>query len=309
MERRFEARLQEMLAQAEVPVDVVNGLIGRVTDFAEPYARSLSEPEQREHTVEYIEGLLSKLDHKTGEGIAYLHDQERQGIQKFIGHVPWEHRPLLMTLARQVAADLGEPDGVIVFDPSSFAKKGTKSVGVARQWCGRLGKVENCQVGIYMAYVTRKEHAIVNTRLYLPEDWAKDRRRREEAGVPKSIEFQTRHQLALDMVAECGADLPHTWIAGDDEMGRPTGFRLELRALGERYLLAVPSNTLIRDIETPLPEYSGRGRPPKNPFTRVDKWCAKLAEDAWTMIDVRDGEKGPLMIEAAKTRIRARTET
>ena len=81
----------------------------------------------------------------------------------------------------------------------------------------------------------------------------------------------------------------------------PNSFRLELRALGERYLLAVPSNTLIRDIESPLPEYSGRGRPPKNPFTRVDKWCAKLPEDAWTVIDVRDGEKGPLMIEAVKT--------
>ena len=129
--------------------------------------------------------------------------------------------PLLGTLAGQVGEDLGESDGVIVFDPSAFPKKGDKSVGVAMQWCGRLGKVENCQVGIYMAYVTRKEHTIVNTRLYLPEEWAKDRKRRKEAGVPKSIKFQTRHQLALEMLAECGGDLPHTWIAGDDEMGRP----------------------------------------------------------------------------------------
>jgi SRSO17 transposase len=203
---------------------------------------------------------------------------------------------LLSRLAAQAGKELAEPDGVIVFDPSAFPKKGDKSVGVAMQWCGHLGKVENCQVGVYMAYVTRTEHVIVNERLYIPEEWAKDRGRRAEAGVPESIEFQTRHQLALEMMAECGSILPHTWIAGDDEMGRPTGFRLELRALGERYLLAVPSNTLIRDIESPLPEYSGRGRHPKNPFIRVDKWCAKLPEDAWTTVDVRDGEKGPLII-------------
>jgi SRSO17 transposase len=216
---------------------------------------------------------------------------------------------MLGTLAVDVGNDLGEPDGVIVFDPSAFPKKGDKSVGVAKQWCGRLGKVENCQVGVYMAYVTRTEHAIVNTRLYLPEEWAKDRGRRKEAGVPQSIKFLTRHQLAVEMLKECGGVLPHTWITGDDEMGRPSGFRLELRALGERYLLAVPSNTLIRDIDAPPPDYSGRGPHPKNPFIRVDDWCAKLPEDAWTTIAVRDGEKGPLVIEAVKRRVQARTET
>ena len=160
-----------------------------------------------------------------------------------------------------------------------------------------------------MGYVTRIEHALVNVRLYLPEDWAKDRARRAEAGIPKTIKFQTRHQLALEMLGECGGDLPHTWVAGDDEMGRPSSFRLNLRSRGERYLLAVPSNTLIRDIDVPLPEYSGRGRHPKNPFMRVNDWCSMLLEDAWTKIDVRDGEKGPLVIEAVKCRVQARTDT
>jgi SRSO17 transposase len=309
MERRFEARLQEMLAQAEVPVDLVDGLLERVTDFAEPYARSLSEPEQRQHTVEYIKGLLSKLDHKTAEGIAYLHDHERQGIQKFIGHVDWDHKPLLVTLAEQVAIDLGEPDGVIVFDPSGFPKKGTKSVGVSRQWCGRLGKLENCQVGVYLGYVSRKEHALVNMRLYLPKEWAKARTRRTEAGVPRDIRFQTRHELALEMLDEQGSLLPHSWVSGDDEMGRPASFRLALRDRGQRYLLAVPSNTLIRDMDTPPPQYSGRGRHPKSPFTRVDSWCRGLPEACWTRIDVGDGEKGPLVVEVVKCRVQARTET
>ena len=95
----------------------------------------------------------------------------------------------------------------------------------------------------------------MNTRLYLPKEWAKDHRHHKEAGVPKSIKFCTRHQLALEMLWNAGGDLPHKWNAGDDEMGRPSGFRLELRALGERYLLAVPSNTLIRDNDAPPPEY------------------------------------------------------
>src|SRR6516162_2606897 len=259
MERRFDSRLNEMLDQAQVPIAVLRGVFPRLERFVEPFAATLPGPEHQRHAAEYVTGLISKLERKTGEGIAYLHDQQRQGIQKFIGEVPWDHQPMLGTLATQLGEELGEPDGVIVFDPSGFPKKGTKSVGVAKQWCGRLGKVERCQVGIYMGYVTRTEHAIVDVRLYLPKEWAKDRARRKEAGVPKSITFQTRHQLALEMLAGNGKSLPHTWIAGDDEMGRPSGFRLELRALGERYLLAVPSNTTVRDIEATLPAYCGRG--------------------------------------------------
>jgi len=309
VDHRFPSRLNEMLDQAVVTPDLLKGLLPRLEAFMAPFAATLVETEQKRHAAEYVSGLLSNLEHKTGEGIAYLHDQQRQGIQKFIGHVPWDHQPWLLTLASQIGHELGEPDGVIVFDPSSFPKKGTKSVGVAKQWCGRLGKVENCQVGIYLGYVTRKEHALVDVRLYLPEDWTKDRARCAAAGVPKSIRFRTRHRLALEMLQECGGSLPHAWIAGDDEMGRPSGFRRELRARGERYLLAVPSNTVVRDIEAPLPEYSGRGRHPKNPWVRLDNWAAAVPERAWTRLEVRDGEKGPLVIEVVKCRVQARTET
>jgi SRSO17 transposase len=295
-----------MLAQAQVSADLVDGLLERLDLFIAPFTATLGEPEQRRHAAEYVTGLLSKLKHKTGEGIAYLHDQERQGIQKFIGHVPWRHQPLLTALAQQVGEELGEPDGVIVFDPSGFPKKGTMSVGVARQWCGRLGKVDNCQVGVYMAYASRKEHAITNVRLYLPKEWAKDRARRHKASIPRSIKFQTRQELALAMLDEQGSLLPHAWVAGDDEMGRPASFRQTLRDRGERYLLAVPSNTTIRDLEATPPEYGGRGRPPKSPFVRVDRWCAALPASAWTRLDVRDGEKGPLVIDAVKRRVQAR---
>ena len=162
-------------------------------NFIEPFVEHLPAPEHRRHAAEYVTGLMSKLERKTGEGIAYLLDQQRQGIQKFLGEVPWNHQPMLRTLAAQVGQELGEPDGVIVFDPSGFPKKGTKSVGVAKQWCGRLGKVERCQVGIYMGYVTRTEHAIVDVRLYLPKEWAKDRAsgRRPECPSPSRFRLGT----------------------------------------------------------------------------------------------------------------------
>lgn len=309
MERRYESRLQELLAQAQVPPELIDGLLNRLEVFLQPYTAALREPEQKRHAREYVTGLLSNLKHKTGEGIAYLHDQDRQGLQKFIGEVPWEDRQLMKVLVDDVGTELGEADGVIVFDPSGFPKKGTKSVGVARQWCGRLSKVDNCQVGVYMAYVSRKGQTLVDVRLYLPKEWTKDRHRRKEAGIPKGIKFHTRHELALEMLDEHGGRLPHTWVTGDDEMGRPSQFREALQERGQRYLLAVPSNVWIRDGEVPAPPYSGRGRVPMVPFQRVDKWAANLPEDAWTRIEVRDGEKGPLVIEAAKRRVFPRTRT
>jgi len=309
MERRFEARLQQMMDQAEVSPELLRELLPRLREFVQPFVTDRATPEQIRHATEYIMGLVSQLEHKSGEGIAYLHDQNRQGLPKFLGHLSWDHPPMLGTWARQVGQELGPADGVLVFDPSAFPKKGTQSVGVAKHWCGRLGKVDHCQVGAFLGHVTRKGHVLVNVRLYLPEEWTKDKVRCAAAGVPRPIKFGTRHQLALEMLDECGAVLPHTWIAGDDEMGRPSGFRRDLRTRGERYLLAVPSNTLIRDLDAPPPAYSGRGRYPKDPFLRGDDRSSRLPEGAWTAVTVRDGEKGPLEIEVVKRRVQARTDT
>ena len=151
MERRFRVRRDELLGDAEVHPDLLRGLAPRLEGFVQPFVAALGSGAQRQNATHNIRGLVSNLGGKTAEAIAYLHDRERQGLQKFVGQSPWDHRPLLPELARQVGAELGEPDGVLVFDPSAFPKKGTGSVGVARQWCGRLGKLENCQVGVYLA--------------------------------------------------------------------------------------------------------------------------------------------------------------
>ena len=308
MERRFRVRLDELLDDAVVEAVVLRGMLPRLERFLEPFVASLETTERRSHAQHYISGLVSDLRRKNAEGIAYLHDQERQGLQKFVGQVPWEERPLITELARQVGAELGEPDGVLVFDPSAFPKKGTASVGVQRQWCGRLGKIDNCQVAVYLGYASRVEHALVDCRLYLPREWAKDGERRAEGGVPKAVRFRTRHELALQMLEEHGAVLPHAWVAGDDEMGRCGWFRQELRGRGEQYLLAVPGNTSVRNLAAPDPPYTGHGRRPRVPFVRVDRWCAALPAEAWQTIEVRHGEKGPLVVQASRTLVQARTD-
>jgi SRSO17 transposase len=202
---------------------------------------------------------------------------------------------------------LGEADGVLVFDPSAFAKKGTDSVGVQRQWCGRLGKIDNCQVGLYLGYVSRREHALVDFRLYLPKEWAKRKRRRRKAGVPDALRFRTRHELILEMLDEHGPRLPHAWISGDDELGRCAWFREQLQGRDECYLLAVPSNTLVRDLTAPDPPYDGHGRRPSVPFLRVERWCAALPATAWQTVEVRDAEKGPVVVQVAWTLVQARS--
>jgi SRSO17 transposase len=308
MTSRLAARRDQLLADAQVDPRILRGVLPRLEAFLGPFLASLQRSEQGQHARHYIAGLVSNLPDKNVESIAYLHDQEREPLQQFIGQSPWDHYPWLTELARQVGQQLGTPDGVLVFDPSAFPKKGHASVGVQRQWCGRLGKIDNCQVGVYLGYVGHTEHALVDVRLYLPKEWTKDKRRRATAGVPRTVRFRTRHELALQMLGERGPVLPHAWVSGDEEMGRCSWFRQELRSRHERYLLAVPSNTAVRDLTAPEPPYTGQGCRPRVPFTRVDRWCQTVAEKAWQTIEVRAGERGPVVVQAVEALVQARTE-
>jgi SRSO17 transposase len=250
MEARYEVRKQELLDECKLHPEIFEEVQLRLKTFMEPFLETFGRCEQRGHAETYVSGLLSNLKRKNAEGIAYRFGQDRLGLQHFLGAAEWDDAPLRMELAREVGEQLGEADGVLVFDPSAFKKSGRESVGTARQWCGRLGKVENCQVAIYLGYVSRQEHALVDVQLYLPKEWTRDKARCRKAGVPKRRQrHRTRHQLCLDMLEEKGRLLPHAWVTGDDEMGRVFWFRRRLHGSGERYLLAVPSNTLIRDRE------------------------------------------------------------
>jgi SRSO17 transposase len=308
MEARYALRKSQLLDECQIAPEIFEQVMPRLHTFMKPFVRIFQGQAADQHATTYVCGLLSNVERKNIESIAYRFGQSRLPLQSFIGWDAWDDAPLREELRSQVKTHLGQSDGVLVFDPSGFPKSGRESVGVARQWCGRLGKVDNCQVAIYLGYVSRKGHTLVDTRLYLPKEWTKDKARLDKAGVPKgSRAYRTRHQLALEMLEHNGASLPHRWLAGDDEMGRPYWFRRRLEALGEQYLLAVPSNTMMRDLEVEPPASSGRGRRPPRPWHSVKAWSQSLADEPWCRIDVRDGAKGPLVVEAVKRRVVSRT--
>jgi SRSO17 transposase len=147
---------------------------------------------------------------------------------------------------------------------------------------------------------------LLDFRLYLPEEWAHDELRRQECHVPEEVRYQTRQEQCLEMLDAWGEQIPHGWVTGDDELGRHTRFRHALRERGERYLLGVPCNTAIRDLEASSPAYQGRGHPPKAPWQSVSAWRQSLGSDGWTRLTVRNGEKGPVEIELMIRRVQTR---
>jgi len=277
--------------------------LANLKKFLRRYADRFYRIEQSGHAATYIEGLLSDLSRKTCEPIAIDHGQHRKPLQHFVGAGLWDDEKVLAELHAHVREELGDPRGVLILDPSSFPKKGHSSVGVKRQWCGRLGTTANCQVGVYLGYAGHGGAALVDRRLYLPKEWC-HASRRAEAHIPDDVHFQTRQEIALDLLKKAGPRLAHVWVTGDEEFGRPTWFRRALSDLGERFVLEVPSNTMIRDLEAaPLEPRLPNGNSPVTPFARVSTWAKKLPASAWTRIKVRDTEKGPLEFEAARTTV------
>ena len=156
--------------------------------------------------------------------------------------------------------------------------------------------------------MNRSNHALLDFRLSLPQEWIRDKQRRQACHVPEAVSYRTRHEQCLEMLDLWGKQVPHGWVTGDDELGRHTRFRGELRQRGERYVLGVPCTTTIRDLQVPLPEYAGRGRRPKAPWQSVTDWRKALDPMAWTRLTVRDGEQGPVAIEMVKRRVQTRME-
>ena len=186
-------RREELLSDCLVSPDVFIPMVDRLGEFVMPSQQALETAASQHHIHLYLQGLLSHLEHKNAEKIAALVDVERQILQDFIGTAPWDHRPLVEVLVGQVADELGEPDGIIAFDPSSFPKCGTHSVGVKRQWCGHRGKIDNGQVGVFMGYVSHDDHTLLDFRLSLPEEWARDEPRRHACHVPPEVPYQTQN--------------------------------------------------------------------------------------------------------------------
>src|SRR6478672_6037869 len=186
---------QALLADAVVTPAAVAEQADRLTAFLPRYLPRFYRVEQRATATLVIRGHLSGLERKTCEPIAIEAGLPRKPIQFFVGAGKWDDESVMTELRLHVREELAESDGVVVIDPSAFPKKGTESCGVARQWCGRLGKVDNCQVGVFLAYAARTGYAPLDRRLYLPEDWADDAARREKRHVPPGVKFQEKWQI------------------------------------------------------------------------------------------------------------------
>ena len=295
---------QRLLDDAQVRVEDVRGCRGRLNRFLQSYLPLFYRSEQRDNAVIVVEGLLSGLERKTAEPIAAAHGVQRKPIQFFVGSGKWDDEAVMARLRAHVVEAMGDPRGVLVLDPTAFPKKGTQSCGVGRAWCGRLGKVENCQSGVFLAYATERGQAPLDRRLHLPADWASDPVRREKTHVPAQIEFQEHWRSGLAMIEAHRARVPHAWVAADDEFGRAGEFRAGLRELGESYVVDVPGMTRIRDLDAPPPrEKAKNGRKRQRPFERMDQWAANQPPEQWKKIQVKDGEKGPIVVWAMTARV------
>src|SRR4051794_6263071 len=300
---------QAILADAVLPPDAVRGCGDRLGRFLGRYLPRFRRAEQRHNAALVIRGLLSGLQRKTCEPIAVEAGVHRKPIQFLVGAGKWDDEAVMAELRGHVAEELGDDRAVLILDASTFPKSGADSCGVGRQWCGRLGKQENCQRGIFLAYAAAGGYAPLDRRLYLPEDWADDPARRRKCHVPEEVEFRQGWRIAADLIERSGPGLPHGWVAGDDEFGRPAQFRSWLRRRGERYILDVPGDTVVRDLECPRPERrAGRGARPQVPFGRVDAWAAGQPEGRWARLTIRGGEKGPLRVDAMVVRVRTKLD-
>src|SRR5580692_4725723 len=180
---------QQLLEQTEVTPTTVRQCARRLTQFIQRYLPFFYRDEQRQHAQIILQGKLTGLQRKTTEPIALDADLKRRPLQHFVGAGAWDDDAVLAELRRHVRDDLSDAEGVLVLDGSAFPKKGTESCGVARQWCGRLGKVDNAQAGVFLAYVAPRGKALMDCRLFLPPAQAADRKHRTKTYVPKEVAF------------------------------------------------------------------------------------------------------------------------
>jgi SRSO17 transposase len=294
---------QALLADAELSMDDVVGCRQRLEDFLRRYLPRFYRVEQHQLALVVLQGKLSNLQRKTSEPIAYQAGLQRKPVQHFVGAGKWDDEAVMTELRRHVAQQCADPDAVLVLDGSAFAKSGSDSCGVARQWCGRLGKVENCQLGVFLSYVTASGYAPLDRQLYLPRDWAEDPQRRQATHVPEGVTFQEAWRIGLSLLERSAGDVPFGWVAGDDEFGRASAFRAELRVRRLQYVLDVPANTSVRDLaESPG---SGRRRPP---WRRVDEWAQAQPAGRWRRVTVGDGARGPKVVRVLEGWVQTRDE-
>jgi SRSO17 transposase len=302
--------------------DEVRAAAERLVQFHERFAPLFGKEQAQDHAYTYVKGLMVCPERKSIEPIALsVGDGQVSALQKFINIAPWDHGDVQAELQSVFADELaptaaGSPVGVVgVVDESGFAKKGDHSAGVARQHNGRLGKEDNCQVGVFLVGVTPGGAALLDHQLYLPESWCEGtkvcRDRREKVHIPETVAFQTKPQIAAGLIRQAVAlgAVTLDWVTADEEYGKNGGFLDEVEGLDLRYVVEVPVNTTVwtEDPAGCVPPPGGRGRPPTRPsresVASVAAVASGLGRAAWQPLRIRDGAKGPLAFEFAAVRV------
>lgn len=309
--------------QMSLTAQDIEGLLGEVEAYQSIYSPLFQRREQRERSQDYMQGLLApEIENKAIEPMVLAlkgdDPNEIRAMQHFISEGTWDDLTILRQHWREVAIDLGNEDGVFTLDGSDFPKQGTDSVGVKRQHCGELGKIANCQAGVFVGYTSSKGYTLLHSALYLPEEWAKDKayaELRKKCGVPEDIDFRTKPQLGLDMmqaIVEEGT-LPGQWLTCDEAFGRSTDFLDQIADLGLWYYAEVPHNTQVWRTRpsTYVPQWSRKGRKPTRerlsegePAPQAVRGVAgALPPTAWTRHTIKEGSKGPLVADFAFLRV------
>jgi SRSO17 transposase len=304
----------------------VRAAAGELVSLHQRFAPLFGRKEAIAQSLVYLKGLLLASGRKSAEPMALSFGQpDEDGIsqnqvlalQRFLTYSPWEARDVEQEIQavfadRLVSSTPNWSIGTVgVLDESGFVKKGTKSVGVKRQYCGRVGKKENCQVGVFWVGVTPTGSALLEHQLYLPKEWVMDAKRRKQAGVPKEITFQTKPQIGIALLRRLREQdsVSFDWITADEAYGQNGAFLDELEALGQRYVVEVPKNITVwtADPQTQVPPHSGKGRRPTRPkwdhLRRVDAVAESVPASAWQVLQLRQGTKGPLAFAFARVRV------
>jgi SRSO17 transposase len=284
------------------------------TTFHARFAPLFGRKETRQRSEQYLRGLLVQdAERRNAENLSEaIEGTSARSLQRFLTESPWDAGPVIDELQAYVGEHLASPDGVIVVDDTGMAKQGDQSVGVARQYSGTLGRVGNCQIGVFLAYASKLGHALVDTRLYLPRAWTEDRARCQAAGVPEKIIYQSKAELALELISASRQRgyLPAAWVTADAGFGEIPSFRAALNTEGWLYVLEVPKTTPVLAIRPgmspPVREAGERCRPRPDldaPPTTSAILALGIQRSEWQEITVAEGAQGPRSYYFAQRRV------
>lgn len=312
----------EQLSEMELELQDVDQWKEELAAYYACYRSLFRRREQREWAEKYLQGLLLDISNKSIESMILAligaDPNAIRGMQHFIGAGAWAGAPLLTGHWPNVDRMLGDPQGVYILDGSEFLKQGQNSVGVKRQRCGEVGKIANCQAGVFLGYAGRKGYTLLDRRLYLPREWVEDdthAERRKKCGVPEDIAFQTKPQLGWQMLAAVHETdtLRGRWLACDEAFGRDTAFLDDVDELGLWYYAEAPHDTRAwrKRPATAVPAWSGRGRKPTlerlvdgEPKAQdVVAIAESLSADRWSRHIIKEGSKGPIVADFAALRV------